>query len=177
MAIKNSNLNEYLKTMRAQLDVYTNLDLSESSEAYVLELKVKALILDTIYFIEVIEQLLEQNVKSLTEWHWQKQLRFYLRVDDIVVAKMVDAEFEYTYEYQGNAPKLVHTPLTEKCYLTLCEGMHLGMGGNPYGPAGTGKTESVKALGALFGRQVLVFNCDEVSIFLFQLSEGKNWDF
>ena len=41
--------------------------------------------------------------------------------------------------------------------------MYLGLGGNPYGPAGTGKTESVKALGGLFGRQVLVFNCDEVS--------------
>ena len=41
--------------------------------------------------------------------------------------------------------------------------MHMGLGGNPYGPAGTGKTESVKALGGLLGRQVLVFNCDEVS--------------
>ena len=40
----------------------------------------------------------------------------------------------------------------------------MGMGGNPYGPAGTGKTESVKALGGLFGRQVLVFNCDEVCL-------------
>lgn len=38
----------------------------------------------------------------------------------------------------------------------------MGLGGNPYGPAGTGKTESVKAIGGLFGRQVLVFNCDEV---------------
>ncbi len=38
----------------------------------------------------------------------------------------------------------------------------MGFGGNLYGPAGTGKTESVKALGGLFGRQVLVFNCDEV---------------
>ena len=75
---------------------------------------------------------------------------------------MVDADFEYTYEYQGNAPKLVHTPLNDKCYLTLTQGMKMGLGGNPYGPAGTGKTESVKALGGLFGRQVLVFNCDEV---------------
>lgn len=41
--------------------------------------------------------------------------------------------------------------------------MSMGLGGNPYGPAGTGKTESVKALGGLLGRQVLVFNCDEVS--------------
>lgn len=39
--------------------------------------------------------------------------------------------------------------------------MHMGYGGNPYGPAGTGKTESVKALGQALGRQVLVFNCDE----------------
>lgn len=75
---------------------------------------------------------------------------------------MVDAELQYTYEYQGNAPKLVRTPLTEKCFLTLTQAIRMGLGGNPYGPAGTGKTESVKALGGLLGRQVLVFNCDEV---------------
>lgn len=31
--------------------------------------------------------------------------------------------------------------------------MALGYGGNPYGPAGTGKTESVKALGQAMARQ------------------------
>jgi dynein heavy chain 2 len=45
--------------------------------------------------------------------------------------------------------------------LTLTQALSLGLGGNPYGPAGTGKTESVKALAQLLGRQVLVFNCDE----------------
>ena len=42
-------------------------------------------------------------------------------------------------------------------------GMLLVLGANPYCPAGTGKSESVKALSDLFGRRVLVFNCDEVS--------------
>lgn len=35
------------------------------------------------------------------------------------------------------------------------------VGGRSSGPAGTGKTESVKALGHQLGRFVLVFNCDE----------------
>jgi dynein heavy chain 2 len=85
----------------------------------------------------------------------------YMNSSGRAVAVMHDASLDYTYEYQGNSSKLVHTPLTDKCYLTLTQGMRMGYGGNPYGPAGTGKTESVKALGAALGRQVLVFNCDE----------------
>jgi hypothetical protein len=41
-----------------------------------------------------------------------------------------------------------------RCFLTLTQALSLGYGGNPYGPAGTGKTESVKSLGLALGRQV-----------------------
>ena len=145
------------------MDKYTSVDYSKSADSNLLDLKLKALIMDVIHYIDVVEQLTKENCRSTSEWPWQRQLRFYLNnKNGMAMIRMVDAEFNYTYEYQGNAPKLVHTPLTDKCYLTLTQGMFMGFGGNPYGPAGTGKTESVKALGGIFGRQVLVFNCDEV---------------
>ncbi|XP_066286377.1 cytoplasmic dynein 2 heavy chain 1-like isoform X1 [Branchiostoma lanceolatum] len=165
-ALRGRSLQEMKIELESQLEAYTSVNVHDGgtndSDMHVLDLKLKALILDTVHNMDVVDQLIQTNTSSTADWMWQKQLKFYLNSKTKqAIMRMVDAEFDYTYEYQGNAAKLVHTPLTDKCYLTLTQGMHMGMGGNPYGPAGTGKTESVKALGGLFGRQVLVFNCDE----------------
>ncbi|XP_056229968.1 cytoplasmic dynein 2 heavy chain 1 isoform X2 [Seriola aureovittata] len=164
-ALKEQNLQQLELELNAKLEHYTTVDTSSddhaNTESSVLQLKLKALILDIIHNISVVKQLNQAEITSPDAWAWKKQLRFYMGPDKCCHIHMVDAQFSYTYEYQGNAAKLVHTPLTDKCYLTLTQAMKMGLGGNPYGPAGTGKTESVKALGGLFGRQVLVFNCDE----------------
>lgn len=98
----------------------------------------KSLVFDLVHQIDMVDQLKANKVSKVTDWHWKKQLRYYLDKNKAVI-RMHDASFDYTYEYQGNAPRLVHTPLTDKCYLTLTQGMKMGFGGNPYGPAGTGK--------------------------------------
>lgn len=150
-----------LQALRDQLEAdlreFTSHDLSSEP---LLQLKMKSLVMDLVHNLDVVDQLIAKGTRSVHEWQWSKQLRYYFLKTKTVV-RMHDAEFEYTFEYQGNAPKLVHTPLTDRCYLTLTQGMRMGFGGNPYGPAGTGKTESVKALASCLGRQVLVFNCDE----------------
>ncbi|GET88580.1 dynein heavy chain, putative [Leishmania tarentolae] len=75
--------------------------------------------------------------------------------------RMADASMLHGFEYIGAYQRLVQTPLTDKCYLTLMQALHTRLGGSPVGPAGTGKTETVKALGMQLGRHVLVFNCDD----------------
>lgn len=74
---------------------------------------------------------------------------------------MANAELEYGFEYLGVPERLVRTPLTDRCFLTLTQALCQRLGGSPYGPAGTGKTESVKALGVQLGRFTLVFCCDD----------------
>jgi dynein heavy chain 1 len=75
--------------------------------------------------------------------------------------EMANAKFHYGFEYLGVQERLVQTPLTDRCYLTMTQALEACLGGSPFGPAGTGKTESVKALGNQLGQFVLVFNCDE----------------
>lgn len=69
--------------MESQLESYTNTEISgggsSDPESHVLELKLKALILDTIHSIDVVQQLIKHGIKSLDEWMWQKQLRYYMQ--------------------------------------------------------------------------------------------------
>lgn len=69
------------------------------AESAVLELKLKALILDIIHNIDVVKQLNQAEVHNVEDWAWKKQLRFYMN-DQRCYVQMVDAELQYTYEYQ-----------------------------------------------------------------------------
>ncbi|OXU27164.1 hypothetical protein TSAR_014516 [Trichomalopsis sarcophagae] len=153
-------LKDYLKKQIAQLSTLISLLLGELSKQD--RQKVMTICTIDVHSRDVVAKLVQAKVETAQAFQWQSQLRHrWDEKEKDCFANICDAQFRYSHEYLGNTPRLVITPLTDRCYITLTQSLHLVMGGGPAGPAGTGKTETTKDLGRALGIMVYVFNCSE----------------
>ena len=84
---------------------------------------------------EVTNSLVKENCSSPQDFVWMAQLRYYWDAEaypkNPMPVKMINSVLYYAFEYLGNSPRLVITPLTDRCYRTLMGALHLNYGGAP----------------------------------------------
>lgn len=124
--------------------------------------KITTMIILDVHARDIVDNLVRDSILDEREFEWESQLRFYWdkAVDNFMI-RQCTGEFDYGYEYMGLNGRLVITPLTDRCFMTLTQALTFHLGGSPAGPAGTGKTESVKDLAKSLAVLCVVFNCGE----------------
>ena len=130
-------------------------DLSKLERATIV-----ALVTTDVHARDIIEDLKNDAVTSPGSFKWQQQLRYYW-LDDTVKVQQSNSWMPYGFEYMGATTRLVITPLTDRCWMTITGAYNLKLGAAPAGPAGTGKTESSKDLAKALGIQCIVVRVDD----------------
>uniref|UniRef100_A0A8C2C762 AAA+ ATPase domain-containing protein n=1 Tax=Cyprinus carpio TaxID=7962 RepID=A0A8C2C762_CYPCA len=153
-------MKEYYKKQVSQLNTLITMLIGQLTPGD--RQKVMTICTIDVHARDVVDKIIQQKVENSQAFLWLSQLRHrWGEREKHCFANICDAQFLYSYEYLGNTPRLVITPLTDRCYITLTQSLHLIMSGAPAGPAGTGKTETTKDLGRALGIMVYVFNCSE----------------
>ena len=102
--------------------------------------KINTSLIINVHVRDTIQAFVNESVTNTNQFDWQSQLRFYWdKHEDDIIIKQCLGSFQYGFEYMGLSGRLVITPLTNRCFMTLTQALTFRLGGSPTGPAGTGK--------------------------------------
>jgi dynein heavy chain len=155
---------------KMQSNLMDVVDMVRSKIPKIVRKAVGALCVIDVHNQSVVSTMIEENVRSPVEFTWLSQMRYYWNQGGpsattgdpgSLECKMITSTILYAYEYLGLSMRLVITPLTDRCYRTMMGAIALNFGGAPEGPAGTGKTETVKDLAKTLAMLCVVFNCSD----------------
>ena len=95
-------------------------------------------ITELVHQRDMTRQLAKNKINSTKSFDWLRQMRFYFDPKNSDVLQqlsihMANAKFNYGFEYLGVQDKLVQTPLTDRCYLTMTQALEARLGGSPFG--------------------------------------------
>ena len=95
--------------------------------------KFEQLITELVHQRDVTRLMIDGGVSDANDFRWLYHLRYDFNphaenLMEKLRISLSNASFHYGFEYLGIGERLVQTPLTDRCYLTLTQALHFRMG-------------------------------------------------
>lgn len=95
--------------------------------------KFEQLITELVHQRDVTRSMIDDGVEDVNDFRWLYHLRYDFnphaeKLTEKLRISLSNASFYYGFEYLGIGERLVQTPLTDRCYLTLTQALHFRMG-------------------------------------------------
>jgi len=95
--------------------------------------KFEQLITELVHQRDVTRSMIDDGVEDVNDFRWLYHLRYDFnpnaeKLTEKLRISLSNASFHYGFEYLGIGERLVQTPLTDRCYLTLTQALHFRMG-------------------------------------------------
>jgi len=159
-SMKNGGLADYLVRLNTILD--SQIDLSRGKLTSLQRKNIVLFMTQDIHNRDVIQRLVNNNESDMNSFSWTQELRFYGSSSRGCYARIGENEDNLANpEYHGSVDKLVITAVTEKAYLFMSNALSDHYCGAAVGPAGTGKTETIKDLARGLFRRACVYNAND----------------
>ena len=125
--------------------------------------KLEQMIVLTMNSLNITAHLIEEKATRTKIFGWESKLRYEFNPKSVEKLNVLCYEFSrpFRYESMGSGDRLVITPLTDRCFLSIVTCQRMGLFQASVGPAGTGKTETFKDYAKMFGLSTIITNCSD----------------
>uniref|UniRef100_A0A3B3BCU5 Dynein heavy chain hydrolytic ATP-binding dynein motor region domain-containing protein n=1 Tax=Oryzias melastigma TaxID=30732 RepID=A0A3B3BCU5_ORYME len=107
-----NSLKKFYKTQVTQLETLISMLIGQLTPGD--RQKIMTICTIDVHARDVVDKMISQKVSNSQAFSWVSQLRHrWSSNESHCFANICDAQFIYSYEYLGNTPRLVITPLTD----------------------------------------------------------------